>query len=140
MKQLILVASLILVGYILVPDHEHVPPAAQLTDEDGDCWTGELSACDDLQKASEDALREWAKMLEYHYKRIPGYDAILEKVGKDVEQLEAEYGDVELALISLGCEGQAPGFFPAVLRSGDLERDHWCSRAVAERLERVRAD
>ncbi len=34
MKQLFLVASLILVGYILIPHHEPAPLAAHLTDED----------------------------------------------------------------------------------------------------------
>ncbi len=134
MKQLFLVASLILVGYILIPHHVPAPPEAHLTDEDGDCWTGEHSACDDLQKA-----REPVTMLEF-FEMIPGYDAILEKVGIDAAQLEAEYGDVERGLIALGgCDGQAPGIILAVLRPGDMERDYWCSRAVA-RFERVRAD
>ena len=124
MKQLFLVASLILVGYILVPDHEHAAPEAHLTVEDGDCWTGEPSACDDLQKA-----REQITMLEF-FQMTPGYHAILEKVGKDIEQLEADYGDVERGLIALGCDDQAPGFFRAVLRPGDTERDFWCSIIV----------
>ncbi len=69
-----------------------------------------------------------------------GYHAMLEKVGKPVEQLEAEYGDVERGLIALGCDDQAPGLFHAVLRPGDTARDYWCSQKAKERLERDRAD
>ncbi len=122
MKPLFLVASLILVGYILVPDHEHAAPEAHLTVEGDDCWTGELNPCDDHQKVSETMLK--------FFRIVPGYDAILEKVGKDFEQLEAEYGGVEHGLIALGCDDQAPGVFRAVLRPGDTERDFWCSIIV----------
>ncbi len=141
MKQLFLVASLILVGYILIPHHVPAPLAAQLTDEDDVCGTGELSACDDFQKTRIwDPIVVWASMLKSDYMMNRGYYAILEKVGIDAEQLEAEYGDVERGLIALGgCDGQAPGFILAVLRPGDMERDYWCSRIVA-RFERVRAD
>ncbi len=91
--------------------------------------------CDDFQK-----VRGPVTKLGCDYKMTRGYHAILEKVGKDVEQLEAEYGDVERGLIALGCDDQAPGVFPAVLRPGDIARDYWCSRKVGERLERVHAD
>ncbi len=134
MKQLFLMATLILVGCTLVSDHERAPLEAYLSDEYGDCRTGEDYTCDDFGK-----VRGLFPMGGYDYKMISGYRAILKKAGKDVEQLEAEYGDVELGLIALGCVDQAPGFFPAVLRPGDIERDYWCSRKVGERFELLRA-
>ncbi len=66
-------------GYILVPDHEHAAREPHLTVEDGDCWAGGLNTCDDLQK-----VREQVTMLEF-FRIVPGYQAILEKVGKDIE-------------------------------------------------------
>jgi hypothetical protein len=91
--------------------------------------------CDDLQKARGPGTK-----LGCNDKLTRGYHAILEKVGKDADYLEAEYGDVERGLIALGCDDQAPGVFHAVLRPGDIERDYWCSRKIGERLERVHAD
>lgn len=121
MNKRFLMASLILGACAAVPDHERASREASLTDQYDDCWVGELYTCND-------------------YRMVLGYNAILEKVGKDAELLKAEHGDLERGLIALGCGDQAPGVFAAVLRPGDTARDYWCSRKVAERLKGARAD
>ena len=135
MKQLFLVVLLILVGCTSAPDYGRAPLEANRLVEYGDCWIGEYYICDDFQ-----VVRGLVTIPGYDYETTRGYHAILKKVGKGVEQLEAEYGDVERGLIALGCVDQAPGIFHAVLRPGDAERDYWCSRRVGERFARIRAD
>ncbi len=133
MKHVSLVALLFLIGCASLPDDRHARAGARPTDKFGDCWKGEILICDDVPVVHR-VVRVPTGKLGYDSKMTRGYRELLKKVGKDAEQLKTEYGSVERGLVALGCHDQAPGPFPAVFRSGDSARDHWCAGQSPDRF------
>jgi len=114
-----LLAAPFVLAYALVPDRENTSPDSEIV-------PASFPAIGDLRPIDRtniilppDLLRD-----EQEY----------------VLTLEEKHGDLDSAMNVMGCEGQAPGIFSTVYRTGDVVRDKWCSRDSREEMDSREAE
>ena len=130
MRNICFMALLVILGCSIPVDEKPAPSEAQSSNRVDACWFAEVYVCKDYPNVRDTMFEPG-----YDFKLTRGYHAVLEKAGLDVEELEARFGDVKTGLIALGCRGQAPGMFRAVLRPGDGDRDFWCYKYVFKQAQ-----